>query len=547
MVVFAVALSVAIASAAPHANATKPKPQLVGVQTKQVTPVKLRTESETNHANEPGAGPLTIDEAWAQKLVHSDLKGKAPLTFRVLRYLDFYKEDAHGKSMLAVFVRRSGRYRDMIRGALDRRGMPSDLVWLAMVESGFDERARSAAGAAGLWQFMPDTAKGYGLASDRWIDQRMNVKASTEAAIDMFGDLYRKFGSWELAMAAYNMGPGALTAAIKRYNTNDYWTLCELEGAIPWETTLYVPKILAIATAARNEAAFGIRNLPEEAAAKTDEVSIPPGVKLSSVAIGTGVTAKDLEILNPELRLGLTPPGIRETIVRVPAGKGAAVMERSAALWSQTQESVSVQAGESLEHIAQRTRTPKVLLAEANQLTKSEPLREGTVLIVPKPATQSERLSVVVPPEVFLYPGRLRVFYRVLASETLEEIASKLHVGKTELTQWNALDPESRMFEGMTLQVFLAPEANVSGLALLREKDVRVLVAGSEDFFVATDAKNRNRVRVVAQSGDTLTSIGEKHKVSPSLMERINRRPRSEVLTPGTLVYAYVDPPGAAH
>lgn len=497
---------------------------------------------EAQHPDEPGNAPLTIDEAWASKLSHSDLSSR--FSPRVLRYLEFYRDDPRGKASLAIFHKRSGRFREGIRDALRKRGLPEDLVWLAMVESGFDERVQSPAGALGLWQFMPDTARNYGLLGDRWVDQRMNIRASTEAALDMFADLYRRFGSWELAMAAYNMGPGALSQAIRRFNSNDYVQLCEFEGAIPWETTLYVPKIVAIATAMRNPNAFALRNLPEDAPPLVEDVSVPPGVLLETIAQATSISQKDLETLNPELLLKRTPPG-RDTILRVPVGKGTVVMQKTARYWNSELKPVAVQAGESLDQLAARTHTSRQTLAAVNQIGKQEVLHEGTTLLVPKGPRDQVRVVVIVPQEAFVYPGRMRVFHRVQAAETLDAVAQRYHVQRSEILRWNTLDSTSTLLEGMTLQLFVGQDA--SPTTALREQDVRVVTVGSEDFFALTDPKGRARVPVVAKTGDTLASIARDRKVSPALLERINRRGRNEVLTPGTVVYVYVEHPGSAH
>ncbi len=127
-----------------------------------------------------------------------------------------------------------------------------------MVESGFDPTIKSPAGAAGLWQFMPDAGKIYGLSVDRWGDGRLSPLRATAAGIGYLADLKKRFGSWELSLAAYNMGYGGALATIKRFNSNDYWELSRFENGLPWETTLYVPKIIAVAIVSRNPQVFGL-------------------------------------------------------------------------------------------------------------------------------------------------------------------------------------------------------------------------------------------------------------------------------------------------
>ena len=206
------------------------------------------------------------DLAWLSQLQMPDLPVRWDA--RVVRYLEFFKDDPRGRQVLGIWTRRSGRYRELVRRTLRKKGLPEDLVWLAMIESSFDPTARSVAGAMGLWQFMPETARAYGLSIDRWADQRLNPEAATEAAAEFLGDLHRRFGSWELAMAAYNMGYWGVAGSVRKYNTNDFWVLSRLEAALPWETTLYVPKILAAAIVGAEPARLRARGSRRRAAAR---------------------------------------------------------------------------------------------------------------------------------------------------------------------------------------------------------------------------------------------------------------------------------------
>src|ERR1700722_1009158 len=249
---------------------------------------------------------------------------------RVVRYLELFRDDPRGRATFANLYRHSGRWQAMIRRALRKKSLPEDLLWVAMIESGFEPVARSAAGAVGLWQFMPETGKIYGLTVDRWLDQRLNTPLETDAAADFLADLHRRFGSWELALAGYNMGYAGLSSVVKRFNTNDFWSLARTEGTLPWETTLYVPKILAAAVVTHNLAAFGFGDLQTEGPVETDDVTVPPGTPLVVVAQAAGCTPKEVDTLNLELRAARTPPvgeGDAAYTVKVPAGKGAAATQ----------------------------------------------------------------------------------------------------------------------------------------------------------------------------------------------------------------------------
>jgi membrane-bound lytic murein transglycosylase D len=503
------------------------------------------------------------DLTWLSRLQMPDI----PVRWddRVVRYLEFFRDDPRGHAMFANLYRHSGRYRDMMQRTLRRKSLPDDLAWVAMVESGFDPTARSMAAAVGLWQFTAETAKIYGLTVDRWLDQRMDAQVETEAAVDHLGDLYRRFSSWEMAFAAYDMGYAGLWSVVRRYNTNDFWSLSRTEGTLPWETTLYVPKVVATAIVAHNLSAFNFGDLAIDLPVTTEDVNVAPGTPLAVVAQAAGMTTKDVQALNPELRAGRTPPATDDASgpsagypVKVPPGKGALVSQTL--LKSRHDqaplERYVVRFGETLDQIAVARKTTTQKLVELNGIAPGEAVRGGTVLLVPKvdltvtPSAPSASTSsgaggakptVIVPSDMFVYPDRRRVFYRVQVGDTLREIASALHVGVEDLDRWNDLDPGARLQDGMTLQAFVPNGADLSHVAVVSESDVSVLAVGSEEFFSALERdKGFKRVTVVARDGDTLESIGKRFAVSVRTMERINRRARGETLKAGDtdVVYA---------
>ena len=497
------------------------------------------------------------DMAWLSKLEMPDL----PIRWdaRVIKYLEFFKDDPRGRSTLTTWLRRSGRYRESFRKVFRKKGLPEDLTWLAMIESGFEPIARSPVGAMGLWQFMPDTGKIYGLSQDRWVDQRMSSAAATEAAADFLADLHRRFGSWDLAMAGYNMGYGGVLSAVRRYNTNDYWALAKLEGSFPWETTLYVPKILAAAIVAKNLAAFGYQDVTPEPPLEGEDVPVGPGIALATVAQACGVTTKEVEQLNPELRASRTPPSQDDWAVKVPTGKASGCTQNLAKAKRDlpVMERYVVRFGETLEQVAQARRVTVAKLVELNAVAPGEVVRGGTVLLVPKdssvgdkpvvdPKKATDKPVVVVPPDVFVYPDRRRVFYRVQVGDTVRDVCTTFKITTDELRRWNDVDPSARLVEGMTMQIFAKGDADLTRVVVLGETDVRTVVAGTDDFFHHWDEKGRRRVVVTAKAGDTLESIGKQHGVTTNLMERINRRGRSEPLAPGERVVVWVPGNGAA-
>jgi membrane-bound lytic murein transglycosylase D len=193
---------------------------------------------------------LRPDQPWLDQLELPDL----PITWsqKLVDYLVFYKNDPRGRSIMSSWLVAQGRYKKLIEDHLRKARLPVDLIYVAMIESSYDSMTLSRAGALGLWQFMPAAGTIYGLRQDRWVDERRDPLRSTIAQMDYFADLYQRFGDWDIALASFNVGYGAMLRSIARYNTNDFYQLCEYENAVPWETCLYTPKILAAAIVERS-------------------------------------------------------------------------------------------------------------------------------------------------------------------------------------------------------------------------------------------------------------------------------------------------------
>lgn len=494
--------------------------------------------------------PTTGSHAWLASLKTPDITVRWDA--RVVRYLDWFKDDPRGRATLAFGWKRSGRYAAVIQKALKAEGAPEALIWLAMVESAFDPAIKSHAGAAGLWQFMPDGAKIYGLRVERWVDDRLDPVAASTAAAKYLSDLHRRFGNWELAMAAYNMGFGGVLSAVKKYNTNDYWELARYEAGIPWETTLYVPKIMAFAIAAQNPTVFGLDKLDKDGAVAFDTVKVAPGTTLERVATAAGTTTAALASLNPQLKGGRTPPQAPgasqgEVEVKVPEGKGETAAKQLAAMPSNDTKLASyvVKFGQTLDAIALEHGVTRQKMLELNCMGRDESLRSGDVVLVPASSEGfaklgNERPVIVAPAQPTSVPGRHRVFYRVITGDNLRNIADAFKVSLDDIRSWNNVEPSARLQEGMVMQVFVPAEQDLSRIVVIREDEARVLTVGTDEFFAHFESlKGRTRLEITAAEHDTWETIARKYRLSVALLERINRRPRSETLRPGDPVVVY--------
>ncbi|HMJ11014.1 MAG TPA: transglycosylase SLT domain-containing protein, partial [Polyangiaceae bacterium] len=464
--------------------------------------------------HEPPA-PSAAESAWLKTLAMPNLPVR--LDAHVVKYLLFYRDNPRGKAIARVWAKKSGRYVPAMKAEFAKAGLPTDLVWISLIESGHSPTIYSPAGAAGIWQFMPDAGRLYGLTVDRWVDERLDPQRSTEAAIRYLGDLQRRFGNWELAMAAYNMGYGGLSRAIRKFNTNDFWQLARYEAGVPWETTLYVPKILATAILMNNKQAFGISDVAPDANVRFDTVRVEPGLPLLEVAQAAGVSAQNIETLNPQYRISRTPPArpgqpVQSWLVRVPLGKGVVVSQRLAkTAGDETLEPYVVRFGDTSATIAARFRITEEKLRLLNRIGREEMLSPGTVLLAPQlaagapPGSAAGDEVVVVPPRRFDYADRRRIFYRVLPGDTLARVAQALDVTRAELLSWNALDTSARLQAGMVLQAFVSRDKPLDDVRHLQEAQTRVLVAGSDAFFEYMEAVNgRKRIALVVKDGDTL-------------------------------------------
>jgi membrane-bound lytic murein transglycosylase D len=501
-------------------------------------PAPLR--SPEHELAKPVDAPSAIP--WLDQLKLPDL----PVRFdpRVVRYLEFYKSDKHGRAIMTSWLKKQGRWKALFEEALRRAHLPLSLINVSMIESGYDPLDRSHAGAVGLWQFMPDNSRIYGLRVDYWVDDRRNPEKATAAWVHYIGDLKERFGAWPLTLAAFNAGYGAVLRAMQKYNTNDYWELCKHEDGLPWETTLYVPKAMAVAIVGENRARFGYDAVTPDPPYAFDRALVPTSMSVAAIAKAAGVAVAEVAALNPDLRRSRTPPELWE--VRLPRGSGP----RFAAAYQQHKELVKpfiVRFGERLDDLAAANGLTTRELRVLNGIDDSTEIRPGLTLVVPAgrqplPIPPCETVIVAVPDKDAIVAGKKRLFYRTLPQDAPADIATFFKVKPIDLAKWNNIDLEAKLAGGMVLQLWVASDFDTAKAALVDPARVRVVTTGSSEFFDLVEARRgRKRVNYVVKTGDDLKRVGKKFNLTVADLERINRFSAAHTeLTVGQKLMVYV-------
>ncbi len=425
------------------------------------------------------------------------------------------------------WLARESRYRDLIVGELRSAGLPEELLYLAMLESGFSATVVSRAKAVGLWQFMRSTGRLSGLRIDDWVDERRDPVAATRAAVVHLGVLHRELGDWALAAAAYNAGLGRVRRAQDGSGAG-YFDLVRA-GRLPPETRRYVPLILAAAHVARNRERYGFADIEDEAPLAFDTVMVPGRTRLSAVARAAGADADEIKALNPHLIRGAAPPG-PEYPVRVPVGalapefaqRLAALPLEDRILPEYREAWVVVKSGDSLWRIAHAHGITVKQLRALNPGVR-DVIRPGKRLLVERRVVTDSELAVASRPSV---PGRSggspaataipatatpptaapkrlagEERYRVRSGDTMSELAQSLGVALDDLVRWNGMSEPRPLKAGEV---------------------IRTLPPGPERHKVAR--------------GETLTSIARRYGVEIADLVRWNSLGQARPLREGEIL-----------
>lgn len=379
-------------------------------------------------------------------------KSDLPLVMNdyVAGFINFFANTQRGHNTLLHSFERSGLYKGMIQRVLADEGVPQDLIYLAVAESGFQPRAvnrRSRAG--GMWQFMPHGD--YGLGRDSYVDERFDPEKSTRAYARYMKFLYDQLGDWYLAMAAYDHGAGNIQKAVERTGYADFWELYK-RHELPSETQNYVPEILAAIIIANHPTQYGFDEVTLDPPVLTDTVTVNYSINLKLVSDMVGAPVDEIEALNPSLLRGVTPPDASFDL-HLPAGTATLFDQRVDAIPESKRNAWRyhlVTADDTLATVARDYRVQPAELARVNQLSPESDLKGMDALVVP------------LAPEV--EPSTRRVLYTVRRGDTLVTIADRFGVSLAELRRWNNLTG-TRVEPGRRLHVAEpAPERSHSSV-----------------------------------------------------------------------------------
>ena len=302
---------------------------------------------------------------------------------RVEQFIQCFQTTLREK--FVTWLARSGKYIPIMKRLLREQGLPEDLVYMAFIESGFDPYAYSRSKAVGPWQFIYLTGKRYGLKVNWWVDERRDPEKSTIAAAKYLKDLYETFACWYLAAAGYNAGEYKIIKAIKRYRTEDFWTLTKVRY-LKRETKDYVPLMIAAALVAKDPEKYGFTDVEYQKPLRYERVKVPELTGLSLVAKACEASLEEIKDLNPELRRGVTPPNENDYEIKIPFGRKdlfEVTFQILQAFEKFEFKTHLVKKGETLKGIAKLYRVDLEPLLELNHLSKATPISKGTILSIP--------------------------------------------------------------------------------------------------------------------------------------------------------------------
>ncbi len=501
-------------------------------------PVPVTHEPAVKPAWSPSAKPLQCEPeglsalAWTQS-GHEDLWARVRAGFqlnhdsnqpRVQAQLNWF---ATHQSYVDRIVNRASLYLYYVVEELERNNIPTELALLPIVESAYDPFAYSHGRASGIWQFIPNTGKHYGLKQNWWYDGRRDIRESTRAAIQYLSELNKRYkGDWELTMAAYNAGQGNVDRAIRRNRKQgkptDFWSL-----QLPRETRAYVPRLLAVAKIVSDPVAYNVHLKPVPNEPYFHPVAIGGQLDLNQAAQLASISVEDIYRLNPGFNRSATDPkGPFELLLPARrADEFSLKLEQLATTRGASWDHYRVKSGDNLGKIAMRHGTTVTAIKHANQLAGNTIL-PGQRLLIPQSVAPSPYTASVSQPVAgnddsaskMANADRQRLEYRVRSGDSMWKIAQRYQVSVTDLARWNGLSAKKAIHPGMALTIWTArPPGSPQ-----HEEAVR-------------------KVGYTVRSGDSLARIASRFNVKLQDILKWNPLDKPEYLRPGQNLTLYVD------
>ncbi len=368
---------------------------------------------------------------------------------RVVAWMEYFQ--GAGRRHFERYLERSGRYIPLMTKILREQGLPADLVYISLIESGFNTSAYSRAAAVGPWQFISGTGRRYGMRNDGWVDERRDPIRATYAAAAYFRDLYNEFGDWYLAMAGYNAGEGRVRNAIELTGSRNFWEMSADSRAFRAETRDYVPKFIAAAIMAKAPERFGFHGINYQQPLDFERASVESQTDVGVIARCAGVDEQTISDLNPHLVRGATPPWGGSYEVRLPRGTTAAFKRQYAMLPPEERvQNIRYEAhqGDTIKKIARRFGISAQDLAEMNGIDPNAKLRRGKVVTIPKNAS-----AMVASADDDGDTSVRTLRHKVRKGETLKSIAKRYGVTTAQLQKWNGLGKRGAIHRGQTLKI----------------------------------------------------------------------------------------------
>ncbi|MCK4297775.1 MAG: LysM peptidoglycan-binding domain-containing protein [Candidatus Marinimicrobia bacterium] len=450
----------------------------------------------------------TVRVGWDTLVVLDDRPGHLPIVTsqKIEHIIEFFVEKEHKR--FQEWLDNAGLYREHMLPILRKYGLPDELFYLALIESGYNPLAYSYAHAAGPWQFIAGTGARYGLKRNWWMDERRDPIKSTYAAAKYLRELCDEFDDWFLALAAYNCGELRVWRAIRWEGTRDYWKL----RSLPRQTRNYIPTLMAGIIIALNPQKYGFENTPKDTWL-WDEVVLNRCYELEDIAKVSGISAKDLRDYNPELRRWTTPPGEKKYTLRVPKGKSKGLADKLAKLPDIDKKpqwiTHRVRRGQTLSYIARKYGTSISSLVAANSIRNKNQIKVGQKLQIP---ANNYRAAVYSTSS-----KKNKIVHVVKKGETLSEIAEKYHVGLSKIRSWNRLYGKRFIYPGQRLQIFTSSKSSSS-------KKVH---------------SGKGKIIHVVKKGETLYEIADLYNVSLSKLRSWNKLLGKRFIYPGQKLVIY--------